>query len=420
MREGALSPALIAFAARILALGSTFAMNVVISQTLPLAGAGTVVVVLTLVTTFATVGRFGTDNLALRVTASDLGRMRRMALPLVSVAAVATVLSSAGFLMAAGLALDNDESRGWVLLLGAASIAPAVLSVLAAAVLRGAGRFGSGTLAELGSVPLMVSLGLLLAMSGGLNGVSLAVAVVCGAYWITAAWAGVAGWRVLPASHGPSLGIRKVFRVERRSLLHFSVAALTSYFVVWIPVLSLGFVGSAEEVALYNSGARLAAFVSLVSAIQVTYLATEFAKLGALGDRAGISRVAQRSTRLATLVASLAAVALVSFPSQFLNLFGDEYASAGPVLIALTLGALVQVMAGPSIAVMLTGGQERTASRLSFLACAIAVVVCPILAASGPNAVAVAAAAVLALPAVLGAVILRAKGVHTSLAMGER
>ena len=414
-------PAAVAFGARIVALAATFAMNVVIAQTLDIADAGTVVVVLTLVTTFATVGRFGTDNLALRITASDPARMRRLARSLVVVALIASGVASVAFVVAASQIVDKSadpgESSGtlWILVLGGGCVVPAALSVLAAAVMRGAGRLGAGTMAELGSVPVLVSLGLLVANASDDATVLVAVAATCIAFWVTAAWSGVAAWRVLPAAAGPALALRPTAVNEGRSLVHFLVTALATFFLVWVPVLALGFVGTTVDVALYNSGARLAAFVGLVSAIQVSYLATEFAKLGALGDTAAINRVAQRATRQATLVASVVAVAFVVAPELFLDLFGEAYAAAGPILFALTVGSLAQVVAGPSIAILLTTGGERVASSLTFVACAATAILAPLLAALGPAAVAWGAGGLMALPAVVGAVELRKRGIRTSL-----
>lgn len=390
-------------------------MNVVIAQVLNIGDAGTVVVVLTLITTFATVGRFGTDNLALRITASDPARMRTIVRSLVVVAVVASAVASVAFVAVASQIVDQSSSTGWILGLGAACVAPAALSVLAAAVLRGAGRFGAGTMAELGSVPALVSIGLVLAKASDGATVLVAVAATCLAFWVTAAWSCLAAWRVLPPAAGPARAVRATVVAEGRGLAHFLVTALATFFLVWVPVLALGFVGTTVDVALYNSGARLAAFVGLVSAIQVTYLATAFAGLGARGDAAAINRVAQRATRQATAVAGVVSIGFIVAPGMFLNLFGEAYAEAGPILLALTVGSLVQVAAGPSIAILLTTGGERVASGLTFLACAATAILAPFLAALGPDAVAWGAGGLMALPAVVGAVVLHRRGIRTSL-----
>lgn len=414
-------PAAVAFGARIVALIATFGMNVVIAQTLSLAQAGTVVLLMTLVTTFATVARFGTDNLSLRLMASQPVLMRTLTRPMVTVLLVAAVAATAGFLVAAAevLSAEGVTHAGWILAAGAASILPAALSVLAGSILRGAGSLGAGTMAELGLVPMFVSAGLLVATGLGGPDVLVALSVICGAFWVTAVWAGLAGWRVLPPLTGRVLSLRAFLKDRGRSLIHMGVTALATFFMVWIPVLALGYFGTSESVALYNASARLAAFVGLISAIQVTYLATEFAKLGAARDTGQITRVAQRATRLATAVAGAMAAVLLLLPGTVLRLFGSDYVSAAPVLIILTLGGLAQVMAGPSIAVMLTCGFERTASRLTFLACAAGAAVCPLLAPRGPVAVAGAAAVLIAMPTVIGAVQLRARGVNTFISWGK-
>ncbi len=227
---------------------------------------------------------------------------------------------------------------------------------------------------SLGSTPTLATLAIL--GLSGTTGVDLTAVFACylGASVATAAWSLLAARSAL-ADRPRGLGEARATFTRRNApnLSSICGSATLFYALTWAPVIVLGLVSSADEVGYLAAATRIAAFVSLAAAIQVTYLAPRFAALHASGRIDDLNRLAGRSAAQAVGVGAVPAVVILLFPEWCLHIFGSDFASAAEPLRILAVGAVVVCALGQPLIIMVTCGYEHTALALTAAAVAVAV-----------------------------------------------
>ena len=370
-------------------------MSVVVTRALGLEDAGTFFVCYALLLLFATIARAGTETLALKEIASGKSTTRSFLKLLACVCATTSILLSALIAIIVSR-LPNEEvwsgadaTTAWLI---TASIFPFALSGLAAAALRGHGWVAWGTTAELGSAPAIVAIGTVLLDSTGtvsLNDVALLLLV---ANTVTMLWAFPVAVALSSAEEEPRFSSLVGFvRVHIPQLVPMMSVSLLFLLVTWMPVLTLGLTSSTDQVALVAVALRLAAFITLIPAVQSSYLAPRFAALHRRADIACLNRLASGSARQAVYLGVLPALALFLWPEQFLSLFGAGFDCAAASLRLLALGGILVVALGQVNPLMLLCGLEAFAMRLS-IALASSSIVVMLLVGGGLGATGVAAA----------------------------
>jgi O-antigen/teichoic acid export membrane protein len=410
LRGGALAGML----ARAAGMGGAFAMSVAILQTLPKSDAGLLLLVYTLLTMAAALGRFGADNLALR----EVSKAPRESAALIRHSFVLCLLLSpiGSALLVGALLLQGGHTQTIPVAVAAAvAVLPAALSIVAGAVLRGLSCVAAGTLAELGSPLVIATVGICaLGAAGRANATSVMWVLVFG-YVVTAGWAWAAVASKVPGLVARPTGFGSYLRTFRTSLAAFFTTTMGFFLFTWMPVLALGYfitdrTLANEGVAVFNAGARLAQFVPLISTIQISYLSQRFASLHHQGNVAELSRLSQRSTLVAMLWAVPLAAFMLIAPTTALGIFGDYSAAEGTLRI-LVGAALIVAATGPVNGLLLTCGHERAAGRYTLVLLVVSAIALPLLSRWGPAGVAWGSAAISILYAFVGYITLRRDGI---------
>lgn len=382
------------FVVRTISIGSSLAMSVVISRYLGPSVAGSFFLLYTLATVASTIGRFGTDNLALRVAVdgpSARASVRQLYLITMSVSAVLTlVLASVVVFLPGQITSNLPPLAVWA---GIISISPMAWSVLAGAVLKARGWIAAGILAELGSVPVVTTiiLGVSWEYSWTLASVT---AVLAASAWLTCLWSVPLSIVLMRSASEPVTDRTSVLRTNLGSLSSMMGTSVLYYLLVWAPLLILGFASSTTEVALYNAAARISALLTLIPNIQASYLAPRYAVLHLAGDHRAISRLSGIASQRGLIAAALCGIPILFFSDEVLTLFGDQFSSASPSLRILTVAALLVAMIGPVNPLLINCGQEKFALALSLTLVVFWVVV-------GPPAAEIGAAVGVALVALI-------------------
>jgi O-antigen/teichoic acid export membrane protein len=372
-RRGAIG----AIGARGISILASFLLTFVVARLLDVAEAGTFFLIFTSLAIAATFGRFGTDNLALKLVggaSTDVQRdVRRLVVITVAASGLAVVVG-VSVVVVMGLRLPGVDNATIVVV--ATAVIPQALSVLAGALLRARGRLVVGTFAELGSLPTFATAGML--AYAAIGEVTLGGSLYClaGASWLTAVWSSGAAFAAMRSASYPAAGDRSAslgfFRRYFGQLFPMMGTSLIFYVVTWVPIYLLTAVGDLEAVSFYTVAARLAGFVGLIPAIQVSYLAPTFARLYQSGEIASLNALATRSASLALAVAALPAAALIVAPGFILHLlYGAPYEDASVALILLTVGVIITVVAGQVNQLMLLCDLERFALWLNIALLAI-------------------------------------------------
>lgn len=367
--------ALRGIAARGVSIVATFAMTLMISKALPPALSGAFFTPYAVFLGVATVVRFGTESLALKRAAADPALVRPLLRPMIITSVGFTTLGAV--IMAAYLLwyvpTTSPEAAGtstWALIAMAAALVPFNLVVVGGAVLRGLGRVASGAVAELGSVPLIVS-GVIAALYLARVHVSLSLVlwVFAAAVVVTCAWTLPLTLAALrrgstPAAAQPTTAY---LREHGRSLGQFMITGLGFYLFASIPTILLGTLSTTTQATFFNGARTLANIVGTVPTIQISYLGPRFANLYHRGQVRSLNRLVRSSTINGSLVAGVIAVPLIVAPTFFLHLYRPEFAGADATLRLLSVAALLQVILGPVNGLLVTCGLERFAARLTMI-----------------------------------------------------
>ncbi|MDQ0129457.1 lipopolysaccharide biosynthesis protein [Arthrobacter bambusae] len=350
-------------------MAGTFLQVILISRALNLDEAGVVFVLFTLMNLAATMGRFGTDNLVLRRIASgqhghaiEARWLRAACWAASSIAgALLSGLLTTGLLPLPASAHGVPEAA----CVGLMTVFYA-LSVFAGAVLRGSGRLVAGILAELGLAPWLTILFVGAQMLLGKPTVLTVLLALLAAGAITALWALKSAQSAI-SFPGKIDWVEGLLFIQKHlsSLASLMGTSLLFFALVWVPQLSLGFVGTGSQVAQYTAAARIASFISIFPSIQTSYLAPKFAALAYSGRKEELSEECGRAALMAMVVAVPLLVTISYMPGLFLRLFGGGYQDAAIPTLVLCIGAYVTLFFGQVNTLMVTAGLEHPALVLN-------------------------------------------------------
>ncbi len=133
-------------------------------------------------------------------------------------------------------------------------------------------------------------------------------------------------------------------------------------------ILILSLFVEPATIAIYFAASRILQLVAFVQYAATAATAQRFAALNALGDASTLSSLARTTTRL-TLIASVGAAFVIYLAAPFLlDLFGDGFDGAMPVLAILMAGLIAQAFAGPGEDLLNMLGEERACAATCVVA----------------------------------------------------
>lgn len=362
-----------AVGARGVSLLAAFLFSIIIARILGPQSAGAFFLIYTVVALLATVGRFGVDNLALRLLGGDTKTPLADTYRLLFLAAFASTIAFVMAILVICVLATEQVGMPTVVLVSTCVIAQA-FTVVAGTVLRGLGRLAAGVFAELGSVPLLSSLLLLAGNAGFASGMSLERSLIAMtiAAWVSAAWslplALTVSRRSLTdsADHGGTF--MEFVRLHFKRLASMMGTSALAYGLVWAPVFALSLTSDLSQVSFYSIALRVANMVALLPTIQISYLAPEFARRFYTGDLAGLNALAGRSALQVGVVTAVPLLVLIVMAGQIVTfLFGSDFGPAAPLTVILSVAVFLVMLVGQVNQLMLLCGLEVAALMLTFI-----------------------------------------------------
>ncbi len=113
-----------------------------------------------------------------------------------------------------------------------------------------------------------------------------------------------------------------------------------------IDTIMLGIYVSTEEVGIYSVAYKISVFASFFLGAFNSILAPQYSKLHASGDKIGLRKLAQRSTRVICLISFPICLALYIAGENILAFFGQEFIAGYSVLMILVAGQMINLAAG--------------------------------------------------------------------------
>lgn len=359
-----LSGASLAFVLRAVGAGLAFALNVVIARLLGAEGAGLYFLALSVVMITAVVAKLGLDNTLLRFIAAgaaknDWGQVKgvfRLGMRLGGSASLGlslTVLFAAPWL--ASNLFNEPELTGplrWM----SFGIAGFATMTLLAESLKGLKRIRdsmlvSGVLYPMVALALIWPLVTLMGPAGAVLGYVLGTGAAAFIGWLF--WQRAIAPQTAPAAPFD----RTTLWASSRPLWTMSI--INRAVLPWVPLVLLGFWGTAEDVGIFGAATRVAMLVTFFLTAVNTVIAPKFAELHAKDEIQAIGRLARRFTLLITLAASPFFLLLIFAGDWVMAMFGSEFTRGGTALAILAVGQAVNTMTGSVGYLLMMSGHQR-------------------------------------------------------------
>lgn len=184
--------------------------------------------------------------------------------------------------------------------------------------------------------------------------------------------------------------------------------ALVNIVMAWGGQLLLGALATPESVAVYTVALRTSMLLALFLMGINAWALPKFSALYSAGKMDELRHLAVWSARVMLLLALPFAVIMLLWPGWIMSLFGDEFLSAGSVLVVLVVGQLVNVATGSVGGLLTMSGHEKAVLGASLVSVISMLLLCIILAPSyGAMGAAVAQAISLSLQMLILTVYVR-------------
>lgn len=249
-------------------------------------------------------------------------------------------------------------TRLW--LIGGLCITMAALAQVQQSTLRGLHRLASSQLAEIVLQPaltLLIVAVLLWVGTGTLTVVHALVAYTL-ATGLALAFSGWLVYHALPSQvrATPPLVHHRAWLVSASHMfLLTSLGAVNGR----IDVLALGMLKGPEAVGIYSAARRGSALIPLALNMAVMAMAPTFASLYARGEQEALQHLVTRMSQLVLLGGVPVAAGMILFGRWFLLLFGPGFTGGQTALTLLSLGQLINIVAGPVASLLTMTGHER-------------------------------------------------------------
>lgn len=137
------------------------------------------------------------------------------------------------------------------------------------------------------------------------------------------------------------------------------ITSLSSILLIALPVFYLEMINGSEEVGLFSVALKISQFVSLTLVVINTVSAPKFAYLYSQGQKEKLQEYVKVVVRIISTVAFIIAITIFYYNRNLLAYLGDDFSTATPFILVLTVGQLVNSLTGSSgVLLNMVGGQR--------------------------------------------------------------
>ena len=144
-----------------------------------------------------------------------------------------------------------------------------------------------------------------------------------------------------------------------RYSLTLMIAGLTYQVILRAPQILLGHLSSASQVGVFSAGASFALGFGFMTSTFLQPAMPMMVELHETRQSDGLRRLYQNSTRWTLAVVTPIFLLLALFHKEVIHMFGRNFAAAGPILVAMSLGWLVYYGKGPGSALLQMTGRQN-------------------------------------------------------------
>jgi O-antigen/teichoic acid export membrane protein len=124
------------------------------------------------------------------------------------------------------------------------------------------------------------------------------------------------------------------------------ISGSLSVFLGLIDITILGILKTSSEVGIYSVAVKLSSVAMMALVAINTIAAPKFAEFWGKGDKKGLTKIAQQSTKLIFWTSLPVLLVFLIFPSSILEIFGPGFKVGAIALIMLTIGQFINAISG--------------------------------------------------------------------------
>lgn len=372
------SGASVSFGFRILGAVGQFFFSVLIARLFGADGFGVYALALAIIVVSSTVGRWGLDQSVLKHIAvfADQGEWGAVkasfSKAFLMVSILSLVMTIVIFLLAEWVStvLFNEPGLTDLLQIMAFGIFPFAILNLIAESLRALKKVGVYTLVQGLLVPVVSALFLMggVFVSSSVNTVAYAYMLAC---YVTLVAAFLLWRRALNQVAGREMKgtVRSIVLLNTAAPMAW--VALVGIAMSFSETILLGIFHSSSEVGVYAAALRLALLINFVIIAFNSILAPKFAALYKQNALSEITRLANSSVWMMSVLTLPIFGLFFIFPEYLLSLFSPDFAMASTALMILAFGQLINIIAGPVGIILLMSGHETLMRKNALIAALI-------------------------------------------------
>ncbi len=157
------------------------------------------------------------------------------------------------------------------------------------------------------------------------------------------------------------------------------LGSIFSNLVQWGSLVIAGGFISASELGLLAAAQRTSLLIGFVLITINFVVAPMFASLYKSGEIDKLRDLSRKACRLNIAIASAPVLICTLFPTYVMQLFGEEFVAAAPLLVVLALGQLINVATGSVGFLLLMSGYERCMKYITICSGTISIILLVIL-----------------------------------------
>lgn len=360
------NPAANAFILRILGAVFQFLFTLLLARLYGATGVGIFIIALSILVVTSTIVRWGLDQTTLKLVAANIHQddgsiqatvtYTKKVVLLSGIAGTAIVMLSSDWL--ANIFFGTSD-MSLVILLMSAAIIPLSLTTLYAEALRGLKRVNAYTMLHGVMIPLLSILLLLLYRFWNDNIVTGAAAYLSAS--IFAFLFARVTWKRTTATLKPAGSITTQKKHEIFNTTHaLAWIAIVSVAMSFTETFILSFFHDEVSVGLYAAALRLALIPNFIIIAFNSILAPNFASLYQQKKTSEIEALIRQSVLVMFALTLPVVMVFVLFPASVLSIFGQEFEGGSTALILLSIGQLINIIAGPVGILLQMSGHEKS------------------------------------------------------------
>lgn len=176
-------------------------------------------------------------------------------------------------------------------------------------------------------------------------------------------------WRHIhePTSRSRNLLTKRLLNTSIPIFYVFLASALIGN----VDSIILGMFSGSEDVGLYSVASRIALLTSFFLQVTNSSVAPKIAALYHDNKIPELEKMVSNVTKILILIGSFQFLIFILFGREILNIWGEEFVSAYPILILLGFGQLINISTGASGLLLTMTGKEKIERNISIVSAVI-------------------------------------------------